>query len=49
MVHLSADRLTGWARTLRPTVLGTEHEATWQPVTDLVMLHGRIDAADLAD
>lgn len=41
--------LTGWVRTLRPAVLGTVHEATWQRVTDLVVLHGGVGAADLAD
>lgn len=41
--------LTGWVRVLRPAVLGTAHEATWQRVTDLVVLHGGVGAADLAD
>ena len=41
--------LTAWVRALRPAVLGTAHEATWQRVTDLVVLHGGVGAADLAD
>lgn len=45
----SSSSLTSWLRTLRPTVLGTEHEATWQRVTDLVVVHGGVGAADLAD
>lgn len=45
----SSSSLISWLRTLRPTVLGTEHEATWQRVTDLVVMHGGVGAADLAD